>query len=420
MRILQPLRSAPVALLWGGLSLSAIGDQLYVVALSWIAVGVLGPAAGYLAALQAGALTFAVLSIGRWADRWDPRRSMVAADLARAAVLAGVVGWWLATGAVGVVQLAGAVIVLAFGQALFRPALQTMLLALVPDPHMLPPANGLLDATDRTARLLGPGMIALLAGIIPVMHFLTLDALGFLASATALLAIGRLRPTAGRPEAPARAEAVWQAVVRGVRATAGHRLLGFVLATTGVVNGAWYASLFLGLPLLITERGIGGPGGSGLGAYGLVISAYGCTNLAANLIFGSRALPARPQFQMFGGSLLVGIGTALVGLAGLLPAAVALPAMAGAAAFGAFGGPMKDIPVAVLRQTRIAPGDVAAAMRVYMAANSIGALVAMLIAPSACAAFGIVPVIVGCGGVMFAIGLIGLARHADWVEAVPA
>ena len=53
MRILTPLRDTPVALLWGGLSLSAIGDQLYIVSVIWIAVGLLGAWAGYLPALGA-------------------------------------------------------------------------------------------------------------------------------------------------------------------------------------------------------------------------------------------------------------------------------------------------------------------------------------------------------------------------------
>ena len=46
MRILQPLRDGAVAALWGGLATAAIGDQLYTVALSWIAVAVFGTAAG--------------------------------------------------------------------------------------------------------------------------------------------------------------------------------------------------------------------------------------------------------------------------------------------------------------------------------------------------------------------------------------
>src|ERR1700733_16017487 len=105
MRILRPLRGRSMALLWSGLSLSAIGDQLYSVALTWIAVGVLGANAGYLTALQAGIVLLAVLGIGRWADRWDSRSSMIGADLCRAGVLLAVVLAWRTKGEVSGWQL---------------------------------------------------------------------------------------------------------------------------------------------------------------------------------------------------------------------------------------------------------------------------------------------------------------------------
>ncbi|WP_428485303.1 MFS transporter [Rhodopila sp.] len=175
MRIFYLLRSVPLALLWGGLSLSALGDQLYAVALTWIAVGVLGSEAGYLSALQALVVLLAVLGIGRWADRRDQQLALIEADLARFAVL--VVAVWLATGGPSVVELVAAVVVLAVGQAVFQPALQSVLPSMVDDASLLPAANGLLDATNRSARLLGPSLVALLAGTIPLVHFLTLDAL---------------------------------------------------------------------------------------------------------------------------------------------------------------------------------------------------------------------------------------------------
>jgi MFS transporter, DHA3 family, macrolide efflux protein len=411
-RIFHPLRSAPVALLWGGLSLSALGDQLYAVALTWIAVEVVGSNAGYLSALQALVVLIAVLGIGRWADRWHPQRSMISADLSRACILLAVVGVWLAAGGPNVGQLVVAIVVLAIGQAVFQPALQSVLPALISDTRLLPAANGLLDMTDRSARLLGPGLVALLAGILPIVHFLTLDACSFLASAAALLLITRLRPD--RPaEYPIQREAIWQGIVKGCRAMAAHPLLGYFLATAGLLNGAWYAVYFLGLPLMIARHGVPG---SGLSAYGLVLSTYGCTNLAATVFFGSRPLPARPQFMMFGGNLLVGAGLALLGIASLLPAAWMLYGLAMAAALGAVGGPMKDIPVAVLRQTRLRPEDRAAGMRAYMAASSAGTLLAMLLAPGAIALAGAVPVVVACGAAYGGVGMVGLALHAGWIE----
>jgi hypothetical protein len=201
---------------------------------------------------------------------------------------------------------------------------------------------------------------------------------------------------------------------------AGHPLLGYALATGGLLNGTWYAVFFLGLPLMIAHHATGQPGASGLSSYGLVLSAYGCTNLAATVVFGSRMLSARPQYQMFGGNLVVGVGLALLGLASLLPSAWLLPGLVMAAAVGAVGGPMKDIPLAVLRQTRLRPADMAAGMRAYMAASSAGTLLAMLLTPSAIALAGVVPVIVACGVTYLVVGAVGLALHAGWIEATEA
>ena len=419
MRIIHPLRNAQVALLWGGLSLSALGDQLYAVALTWIAVGVLGSNAGYLGALQALVALLAVLGIGKWADRWNQQRGMIGADLARASVLLLVVAIWLTTGGPSVAQLIAAILVLAVGQAVFQPALQSVLPALVNNARLLPAANGLLDATDRSARLLGPGLVALLAGVVPMVHFLTIDGISFLASATALLLISNRRkvPSLNRSIAQRNArETIWDGVVRGYRATAAHPLLGYILMTTGLLNGAWFAVFFLGLPLMIARHGLASFGATGLGGYGLVLSAYGCSNLAANIIFGGRALPARPQFQMFGGNLLVGFGMALLGFSGLLQDQYLLAGCIASAALAGVGGPMKDIPVAVLRQVHLGPADMAAAMRTYMAMNNTGTLLAMLIAPTALILAGTVPVIVACGITYLTVGVTGLARHADWIE----
>src|SRR5271156_7007181 len=99
MRLLRPLRDAPIALLWVGLATSAVGDQLYAVVLTWIAVAVFGAAAGYLTALQAAVILLTALGSGRWADRRPHRSVMIGADLSRPTGLLVVVGAWLGGGA---------------------------------------------------------------------------------------------------------------------------------------------------------------------------------------------------------------------------------------------------------------------------------------------------------------------------------
>ena len=409
MLLLAPLRSLPVALLWGGLAFSAVGDQLYVVALSWIAVGVFGPAAGFLTALGSGCLLVTALFVERWADGWDQRRAMVGADVVRGGVLLAVVGAWAVAGAPSGVALVAAVVVLGAGQAVFRPAFQSLMPALVPGAQ-LPAANALFDTTERIARLVGPGLVGMLAAVLPTRDFLTVDAATFLVSAVVLVLVARVRPLPAMRRVGQRA-----GVARGFRVLAAHPVLGTWLFTSAITNGAWFASLFLGLPLALERFGITGPGGTGLGAYGLVISAYGCTNLLATLMIGNRAMPVRPGRQVFGANLVVGTGLVLVALVPVagLPHALLLPALCAAAALAAPGGPMGDIPVAVMRQTELPRADVPAAMRASLVASNLGTLAGMGMAPVLFSVVGVPGGMAACGGLMLAAGCWGLSRCWD-------
>ncbi len=390
--------------MWGGLATSAVGDQLFAVALAWIAVGVLGAAAGYLAALQAGCVLGTALLGGRWADRRQHRRLMVAADLARAAMLGVVIAAWLALGSPPGWTLVLAVLALAAGQAFFRPALQAMVPVVVTDRASLPAANALLDTTDRLARLLGPGIVGLLSGLLPMVHFVSFDAGTFLASALALVGIGRLR-TLPEPQAPAPVSALASAL-HGFVVLRQFPLLHYMMATAGVIYGAWNGAMFLGIPLLLEGRG------AGMGGYGLVIASYGCTNFFATLVIGSLPAPTRPAARVLGGVALFGAGTALIGLAGLLVSGWwLLPALCLASAFGAPGGPMEDIAIAVLRQTRVPQHEQAAVMRAFLVSGNLGLLITFLGAPRVFDALGAAAAIVLCGAAIIAVAVVGYAMH---------
>ena len=402
MRILTPLRDTPVAVLWGGLSLSAIGDQLYIVSVIWIAVGLLGAWAGYLPALGAAAVLFTALFGGSWADGREPRAAMIGADLIRALVLVLAVLEWTLRGRISAATLLGLTVVLAIGQAVFRPALQGMLAPLVGERDRLPAANALLDTTDRIARLLGPGLVALLAAWVPARHFLSLDAVSFLASAVALTLIGRLRPLPPLRRSGPRENLIASAR-RGFRALSSHPVLWLEVRVNGILNGAWYAIMFLGVPLVLSEH-------AGLSAYGAVISAYGSTNLLATLLIGGRPMSANPGRQVFAGNLLLGCGMMVIAISAAAPASLHLAGFAAGACLGAAGGPMHDIPVAVLRQTKLSRADVPAAMRASLVVNNTGQLIAMTLVPLAYRVLPVWMVMAGCAGVIMLLGVIGLAR----------
>ena len=402
MRLLQPLRHRPMALLWGGLALSAIGDQAYNVAFAWIATEAFGAGAGFLVALGPLAGLATLTFGGRLADALPPGQAMVRADLARAGALLLVVAAWSVAGRPPAAALVVAVAVLAAGMAVFRPALHVVLPSLMPDRGLLPAANALLDGTERIARLLGPALAGLFSAALPLRHLLTVDAATFLASAAAVWAIGRRRLIpAVRSGAPMAALA---GVLHGVRAVRKHPVLSYVFTMIGVLNGAWYAAYFLLLPLAVQAAGLP------LTAYGLVISAYGCTNLAANLVLGSRPTAANPARQVFAGNLCLGTGIAGVGLAAALPAGWLVPVAMAASGLAAVGGPMQDIPIAVLQQTALPRADVPAATRALMAGSQAGVLGALVLAPALLTVVPLPGLIAACGAAIFVQGAVGLRR----------
>jgi MFS transporter, DHA3 family, macrolide efflux protein len=188
-----------------------------------------------------------------------------------------------------------------------------------------------------------------------------------------------------------------------------HRLLRIVLLTTGALNGAWYVALFLAVPLLIARLGMTGPGGTGLGAFGVVISCYGVGNLAATLFLGSRPMPRRPSLRIFAGNLVLGFGMGLFAGVPLLPPALRLAGCGVSAAIAAVGGPMQDIATAVIRQTELPVAEIPAAMRAFLVSSNAGMLLAMLAAPSVFALIGLPPSLALAGAIIAATGVIGLA-----------
>ena len=398
--ILRPLTTGRIAWLWGGLALSGVGDQLFIVVLGWLSVKTFGTDAGLLTSLQAAvALTTALLA-GRVTDGFSHRTAMIGADLLRGAVLSGMVVVWLVLGDPPGWALVVCVLALAMGQSVFRPAL----IAVIPemaDVEQLPATNALFDTTERIARLLGPGFIGVLGAALPLVHFVTVDVVTFLTSAAAVASSVPVR----RAVVPIR-HGLWQSLSRGFVAIRRHRLLAFTLMTGGIINGAWNIAYFVGLPLMLVQGGVAG----GIGAYGLVISAYGLTNLASTLVVGNRPMSRHPARMIFGGNLVSGCGYLALGLAGMLPSGFMLAGLMGAALLSAIGGPMQDITNATVRQTLLEPGEIAPAARAFLVLNQLGLLVGLLISPLLFAGIGVpLTVILGGGAVIF-VGIAGFFR----------
>lgn len=398
-RTLSVLARPHLLILWLAQLLSAVGDRLFEIAAVWLAVQLVGSEVGFV--LTAGAL--ARLSIGLLggvlADRYDRQKLMVTADVVRClAVLS--LPLAAAFGSITLVQLAVVATITGGLTALFEPTLQASLPALTPDSRSLQALNGLLDVTARLARIVGPGLAGLLIAFLPLTHLFTIDAVTFGLSALAVLTLGRRY--AWRPEVVPVKERGLERVMKELRTTfaliTAHKPLAWAFGALVVINLAWSAAFTVGVALL-TEQVFE----AGVGVYGLLVAAYGVGNVLSNLIVGGLEVKRRITL-FFLGTLVLGVGFALLALAPTIPIALV------GAAVGAIGGPMGDIMVLLIIQEDFPPNQIGKVYSARMTLASVGSSLGLILASPLFLLLSVRGGMLACAVLIVATGVVGLGR----------
>jgi DHA3 family macrolide efflux protein-like MFS transporter len=393
MFILKPLTDLRIASLWGAQLLSATGAEFYMVAVIWIASSLIGREAGYISGMQAAALFVGSLFGGIVTDRWRHSATMIAVSLIRAILLL-VLSLASAFDAMSLPLLAITAGCVALATAVYDPALQASLPILAPEPAKRHAVNGLFDATRRMARIIGPSLIALVNGLVPIGQFFTITAAAFMLSA---LGVNRGLKGMNIP-APAtgRGSAALDAVSGGALAVRRHRLMYYALFADFVGSAAWSMGLLLGMALYLRATSA-----SSLTDYGLMMTAYGIGNLAANIVLAGRC-PKRPLLWLVTAKLTFGLGVMLMPFA---PDRIWLMAFA---AFAAVNGPFEHLAQLHITQHDFPLQQIAQVYRLQICAASGGLLVGYLAAPSLFALLGIGATITMIGSVTLITGVIGL------------
>lgn len=190
-----------VRLLWAGQTVSLLGDQVTLLALPVVALAAGASVTEVAMLAAAGRAPFLVLTLpaGVWVRRIGLRRSMLVADLVRAAAVASVpLAGALAT--VTYPHLLAVAVVLGAAAALFQVAYQSLTPLLTDDPDQLRSANARLTGSEAVALSTGPASAGLLVAAVGAARALVVDAVSYLVSALTLAA---LRVPRDRP-APAR------------------------------------------------------------------------------------------------------------------------------------------------------------------------------------------------------------------------
>ncbi len=408
MAFLRALRQRHLAILWLSQVLSAIGDNFYAIAIVWMAVNVAGSGAGLVVAAQSLAgLVFGLLG-GVYADRWNRRTTMIVVDVIRAAAV-GMLPILSMLGRLQLWHMAAAGVVIGGLGALFDPALQASLPALSGDVQVLQAANGLMDMTRRLARAIAPSLVGLVAALLPVSQFFSLDAVSFIISAVAIGSLSRRfrwQPT--RDEQAARAATgVLREIKQSAREVYAHKPLTWALAGSGIANLAWSMAFIVGVPLL-AQRVLSGS----IGAFGLIVGAYGATNVIGNLIIGSLTIHRRVAV-LFAGRLIMGGGFLILAAAHSVTIAVIGSGIA------AFGGPMGDLVQLTMIQTDFPPDQIGKVYSFRSTIAMVGGSIGLLLAVPLFAHVSVPLVIGGCAVSMLIVGAAGFARFGITEPVIP-
>jgi DHA3 family tetracycline resistance protein-like MFS transporter len=305
VNLLAPLRHRDFRLLWAGMTVSLLGDGIFLVAVAWEAY-VLWNAPAALSIVGI-AMTIPMIAFllpgGVVTDRLDRRRVMLAADALRAAAVAGLAALALA-GALRFWELVALVAVYSVGTAFFTPAFDAIVPDLLPAGD-LPAANSLDQFVRPVAlRLAGPAVGGWLVAVSTGAAFVV-DVVSFVASGAAILA---MRPPR-RPYHEA-AEPAFAALKAGLRFVRGRVWLWGTLLSAAVAYLAFLGPTEVLLPYLV-KNDLHGSARD----LGLVFAAGGVGAVGAALVMGQRGHPGRDVTFIYATWTLATLAVAGYGLA---------------------------------------------------------------------------------------------------------
>jgi len=319
------LRQRDFGLLWAAGLISTTGDWLLFVALPFYVYqrsgSTLATGAMFIAQMTPPLLLGSVAGV--FVDRWDRRRIMIVADLARAVLLLALL---TVHGHADLPRIYVVAFLLAALGQLFGPVKGALIPRLVEGPHLVQ-ANALNALGDNIPRLVGPAVGGLLFGMFGLPAAVLADSVSFLVSGLLIASI-RVPPimpvgAASVPQVGATWIAVWREWRAGLRLVGADRTLRTLLSMEGLaIVGQGILDVLL-VPFV--KRALHGDAQ----VFGWLLTVQAIGGLLGGLVIAQRGAAVAPT-RLFGLSLgLTGIILVTVANVSLLPLVFALVALAG-------------------------------------------------------------------------------------------
>jgi Major Facilitator Superfamily len=340
--LLAPLAGRDFRLVWFGESVSLLGDQFNVIALSWLVLGMTGSGFALGAILIAAAIPRGLFMLvgGVLSDRISPRDLALASNVVRA-MLTTIVAALVLGAHVQLWQLAAVGVLFGTVDAIFLPAINTLIPRLVPAGR-LAPANAVMQGTAQLVGTVGPAIAGFAVALIGVGAAFAIDALSFAVAAAALWLVRSgarpghpddpvaVEPAGAATSAPASGDDAARPSLTGALVAGAHEVLGdpvmrSIVIVSTATNLAFTGPTVIGLPWLVLVHF-----GSSAFELGLLFAAFGAGSLGGVLVAGSTRRPRRFGSIVLGLVLAMGLGLAAVGLAPTLPIVGAIALCVGA------------------------------------------------------------------------------------------
>ncbi len=306
-------------LLFSGAFVSLIGDQFALIATPWLVLKLTNDplALGTVLALEGIPRAVVMLFGGAITDHVSPRRMMLAANITRFLLTAGM-ALLVFTGAVQLwmVYVFGLIFGLVAGLAI--PA-ETSIVPTMLDAQDLQAGNSLMMGSTQLAGFVGPTIAGILIGQFAhsfegVGLAFALDAFSFVVSAVTLQLIrtGRQNRSASS-QAPSGKESVWSSIRKGIEYLWTDKQMRFMILLMTAVNFFLMGPIMVGIPVLAKQRLP-----EGAAAFGLLMSAFAGGSLLGYLLAGSLRRPdgARMRWIMI---LLIAAFGVVIGSLGFIP-----------------------------------------------------------------------------------------------------
>ncbi|MEU5085826.1 MFS transporter [Streptomyces sp. NPDC021356] len=389
----RPAHRDPNVLRWlGGYASSAIGDNVYYIALSWAAVQSGTPAqAGLVTAASALPRALLMLGGGVVADRYGPRRVVLSSTAARSALVLTAAVLLLVTSP-GLWALGAVAVLFGVVDAVFLPAAGA-LPARITDRSQLARVQGMRGLATRLANVLGGPL-----GGIGVALGGTAGAFGLAALLVGMSLPLLLTVRVGRPADGDRAgrRAVLGELRDGLRHIRQDPVLRPLVLAIALSDLGFVGPMNLGLTLLAQQRHWGSSG------MGWVLAGFGTGAGAASLLLTWRGRVPRAAVVTAVANLLSAVAVAALAQVPSVPAAAGVAVLIGVSAglAGALCG--------ALVQARAGAAYIG---RVTSVSTLVGFGVAPLTFPlvgAAVALWGSGPVFAGCAAVSGLAGLVVL------------